>query len=127
MVSVDTRNNGNSISQTYKITAAGGTIDLSKLLIKYTADGMSSQAHNVFIDSASLQINVSPYYSSLTNAVTGDISNKVLSIALNSSTKLSEGTGNLTIELRFAKTDWTAYETLTSEVLNVYYDGVLIQ
>lgn len=127
VVTVDTRNNGNSISQTYMITAAGGTIDLSKVSIEYTADGMSTQAHNVFIDSASLQVNVSPYYSSLTNAVTGNISNGVLSVAIDSSTKLTEGTGYLTIELRFAKTDWTAYDTLTSPVLNVYYDGILIQ
>lgn len=126
-VRVTTTNNTNSINQSYVITAKGGTIDLSKVSIQFSADGMSTEEHNVFIDNAALQLNVAPWYSSINSYVKGTVTNGVLSLSISSSTQLVEGTGSLTIDLRFAKVDWSNYGTLTSPVLNVYYDGILIQ
>lgn len=127
VVTVNTTNNGNSINQSYKVTAQGGTIDLSKLKIVFTADGMSTAEQSVFIDSAALQLNVSPWYSSIISDVTGSISNKTLTIAVNNNTQLAVGEGSLIIELRFAKTDWSTYGTLSNPVVNVYYNGTLIK
>ena len=126
-VTVTTTNNENSVNQKYTVTAVGGTIDLSKLSIVFTADGMSTAAQNVFIDNAALQINVAPYYSNLNSAVAGTFSNGALTISVNSDAQLAEGTGYFGIELRFAKADWSPYGPLSNEVVKVYYDGVQVQ
>lgn len=126
-VSVSTKNNGNYISQSYTVTAASGTIDLSKITIVFTAEGMSSSNQNFWCDNASLQLNIAPWYTSLNGAVHGTISNGSLTITISKSVQLAEGTGKFTMDIRFAKVDWSNYGTLTNSVVKVYYDGNLIQ
>ncbi|SES85948.1 RICIN domain-containing protein [[Clostridium] polysaccharolyticum] len=120
-VSVKTENNGNTISQTYTITAQGGAVDLSKLKIEYTADGMSSDAQTVFVDSAALVLNVAPYYDSIGSDVTASISGQKLSIAISGSHVLQPGQGSCTINVRFAKNNWSSYGTLSKENVSVIY------
>lgn len=127
VVTVKTTNNGNTISQKYTLTAEGGTIDLSKVKIVFTADGISNAAQNFWCDHAALQLNVYPYYVSLTDKVTGEISNQSLTLTINSNTTLSSEQGAFTADIRFAKADWSNYGTLNNPKVTVYYDGTLIQ
>jgi endo-1,4-beta-xylanase len=126
MAIVTTTNNGNSISQKYTVTANGGTIDLSKVTITFTADGMSSASQNVWCDNAALQLNSAPWYTSINSYVTGSIDNQTLTLTITESTELPENC-KLVIDIRFAKSDWSAYDTLGNPVLHVYYDGTLIE
>ncbi|PXV95690.1 endo-1,4-beta-xylanase (glycosyl hydrolase family 10) [Lachnotalea glycerini] len=123
---VTTTNNGNSISQKYTVTANGGTIDLSKVVLTFTADGMSSVSQNVWCDNAAIQLNFAPWYDSIINYVTGSIDDQTLMLTITENTQLSENC-KLVMDIRFAKTDWSTYETLSNPVLHVYYDGTLIE
>jgi hypothetical protein len=127
VVAVTTKNNGNSVSQTYTVTAQGGTIDLLKLSIVYTADGMSLAKHNVWFDTAALQLSTTPWYMSLTDAVIGTISSKKLTLTVTQSAKLAQGSDRFIIDLRFAKEDWTVYDALSNPTVSVYYDGKLVE
>ncbi len=88
---------------------------------------MSDKEQNFWCDHAALKLSVSPFYKSLNGYVTGNISNKVLTLSISKSEELTAGTGNLSIEIRFAKTDWSTYDTITNPVLNVYYNGKLVE
>lgn len=127
VVSVKTEHNGNTITQAYTIEAKGGPLDLSKVKIAYTADGMPDTAQTVFIDTAALSLNVAPYYDSLGSEVTGSISGKNLTISIAGNHVLQPGQGTCTINLRIAKNDWSAYGTLSNESVSVYYDGKLVK
>lgn len=127
VVVVTTKNTGNTISQQYTVTALGGTIDLSKVSIEYTSDGIGAQQHNVWVDNAALQLTVEPWYTSLNGVVSGQLTNQKLMITISKSTLLKEGTGKMTLDLRFAKQDWSDFGTLSNPVLKVYYNGNLIQ
>lgn len=127
VVSVKTDHNGNTITQAYTIEAKGGPLDLSKVKIAYTADGMPDTAQTVFIDTAALSLNVAPYYDSLGSDVTGSISGKNLTISIAGNHVLQPGQGTCTINLRIAKNDWSAYGTLSNESVSVYYDGKLVK
>jgi endo-1,4-beta-xylanase len=127
VVEVSTANNGNYISQKYTVSASQGTIDVSKVLITFTGKGMSDKAHNFWCDHAALKLSVSPFYKSLNGYVAGNLSNKVLTLSISKSEELAAGTGNLSIEIRFAKTDWSTYDTITDPVVKVYYNGKLVE
>ena len=105
VVSVKTENNGNTITQSYTIQAQGGTVDLSKVKIDYTATGMDSAPQTVWVDNAALSLNVAPYYESLGSDVTASINGKVLSIAIAGQHTLQPDQGSCVINLRFAKND----------------------
>lgn len=126
-VSVTTKHNGNYISQQYTVIAASGTIDLSKVSITYTSDGMNDAVQNIWVDNAALQLNVSPWYISMSGTVSGTIHDKQLIVSINQSNTLTLDQGKMNIELRFAKTDWSTYGTFTNPVIKVFYDGVLVQ
>ena len=127
VVTVTTSQSGNTVNQQYAITAKDGTIDLSKVKIVFTADGMSSAPQNVWCDNAALQLNVSPYYLGITSKVNGSIANAALTITFNDTISLTAGTGNCTVAIRFAKADWSNYSTLSNPVLKVYYNETLVQ
>ena len=126
-VAVTTKHNGNTISQKYTVTAVGGTIDLAKVTITFTGDGMSSAQQNVWCDHAALELTVPPYYASLNGSVTGTVSDRILTLSISTSTELAAGTGSLVMDIRFAKTDWSVYDPITNPVVRVYYDGVPIE
>lgn len=127
LVTVVTSNSGNTISQSYTLISNKGTIDLSKLEVIFTADGISSAEHNVWCDNAALQLNFAPWYTPLTPSVKGEVTNRSLILTVDNNTTLSVGDGKLTMNIRFAKTDWSDYDTLSNQKVNVYYDGKLVQ
>ncbi|WP_066717673.1 endo-1,4-beta-xylanase [Clostridium sp. Marseille-P299] len=127
VVAVTTKHNGNYISQQYTVSALSGTIDLSKVTIVYTADGMSSVAQNLWFDNAALQLSVSPWYVSMNGNISGIISNKELTLTITKGNTLAQGEGKLTLDLRFAKPDWSVYGEFTNAVVKVYYNGELVQ
>ena len=57
----------------------------------------------------------------------GEMANQTLVLTFDSKTILTEGNGSLTMNIRFAKADWSSYGTLTNQKVNVYYDGELVQ
>lgn len=126
-VTVTTTNNGNSIGQKYTVTAVRGTIDLSKVVITFTGDGMSSAAHNVWCDQAALQLTVPPYYRSLTDFISGTVNEKVLTLSISKSAELDDRGTSFVLDIRFAKTDWSDYGTITNPMVKVYYDGELVE
>ncbi len=127
VVSVTTTTGGNTVNQSYTLTAESGTINLSKVKIVFTADGISTQEHNFWCDHAALQLDVEPWYVPLTNNVKGEIKDGTLVLTFDSDASLSAGQGTLVANIRFAKKDWSNYDTLTNPVVNVYYDGQLVQ
>lgn len=122
-VACETENNGNTVSQTYTITAKGGDIDLSKVKLVFSADGMSTAAQTVWVDSAALSLNVSPYYESLGSDAAASISGQKLTITMSGDHILKPGQGSCVIHVRFAKNDWSAYGTLSNEKVSVSYNG----
>lgn len=127
VVAVTTKHNGNYISQQYTVSALSGIIDLSKVTIVYTADGMSTVAQNLWFDNAALQLSVSPWYVSMNGNISGIISNKELTLTITKGNTLAQGEGKLTLDLRFAKPDWSVYGEFTNAVVKVYYNGELVQ
>lgn len=126
VVTVTTSNYGNTISQNYTVISNKGTIDLSKLEIVFTADGMSDAAQNVWCDNAALQLNFAPWYTPITS-INGEVTNRSLILTVDDNSTISAGDGQFTMNIRFAKTDWSNYGTLSNEKLSVYYDGMLVQ
>lgn len=120
-VTVTTKNNGISVSQTYIITAERGNIDLSNLKIIYTAKGMSNKKHNVNCYYADLKLKEAPWFIQLTDSVTSTISDSKLILTFGKSKA-----GKATIDVQFAKADWSGYDILSDPVLNVYYNEKLV-
>ncbi|MEN8906147.1 MAG: endo-1,4-beta-xylanase [Clostridiales bacterium] len=127
IVDFATTNSGNAISQKYTVGVENGTIDLSKLKIIYTADGISSEEHNIWCDYAGLQLNVAPWSVNLGDDVLGIVQDGSFTITIGKSVELVLGTGTLNLNMRFAKTDWSTYGELSNEKIEVYYDGELIE
>lgn len=127
VVSVVTNNNGNTINQNYTLIAKKGTIDLSKVKIIFTADGMSADEQNVWCDNAALQLNSSPWYLPLTDHIVCEITDRSLILTINNEGTLTEGNGHLVADIRFAKNDWSDYDIITNPIARVYYDGELVQ
>lgn len=126
-VTLSTENNYNTISQTYTISSERGDIDLSKLKIVYTATELSTENHNVWCYYAGLSQDTPDWYYQLTDSVNCDINDGNLDITIDESIVCLETTGEVTLEIQFAKTDWSYYGTLSDPVLQVYYNGVLVQ
>ena len=124
---VTTTSNGNTVNQNYSIVSEKGSIDLSKLRIVFTAEGMSNTDQNVWCDNAALQLNIAPWYTPLTQAVEGEITDQNLVLTFDTKETLAAGDGTFTMNIRFAKTDWSDYGTLTNQKVNVFYDGKLVQ
>lgn len=127
LVTVDTSNNSNYVSQTYNITALQGNVDLSKLKIVYSTTEMETEDLNVWCDYAGLLQDGTPWFTDLTNTVNTKIENGALTITFENNSEITEEIGNALINLRFAKADWSAYETVSNPVLKVYYNGRLVQ
>ena len=126
-VTVSTKNSYNSISQTYTITAEGGDIDLSKLKIVYTSPGISTESHHIWCHHAGLTQDTPDWFYQLTDSVNCDINKGNLTITIDRNLICPESHGVVTLDIQFAKTDWSYYGDLTDQVLKVYYDGVLVQ
>lgn len=127
LVTVTTENNYNSISQTYTITAEGGDIDLSKIKITFTATGMSREDHNVWCHYAGVNQDAPEWYHQLTDSVICHIDDGILTITIDENIVCQEKTGVVTLIIQFAKADWSQYGTLSDPVLEVYYNGRLVQ
>nr|WP_302597057.1 endo-1,4-beta-xylanase [uncultured Cellulosilyticum sp.] len=126
-VNVKTTVNGNSVGQRYTITAQDEAIDVSKLSIVYKADGMPTEEQSFWCDNAAIQYTTDPWYTSLNGGVEGIIEDGALTLTINKSATLTPETGTMTLDVRFAKNDWSSYPALSSETIEVYYDGVQIQ
>ena len=126
-VTLTTENNYNTISQTYTITAKRGDIDLSKLKIVYSATELSTENHNVWCYYAGLTKDTPDWYYQLTDSVNCDINDGILNITIDKSIMCPETQGEVTLNIQFAKTDWSYYETLSDPVLEIYYNGVLVK
>ena len=88
---------------------------------------MSNEEQNLWCDHAALQLNTNPFYVPLTDKTKGEITNQSLILTIDSNTTLEAGQGKFVADVRFAKKDWSSYDTLTNPIVKVYYDGQLVQ
>ena len=116
---------GQSINQTYTITANGANaIDLSKLTIRYTFSKSDSKNMNAFCDNAAAQLSVAPYYQSLNanTSIKKDGGNYVLEITFKNAFTLKPQTGSVQVQIRMANDDWSSIGTgFTDKGLTVLY------
>lgn len=124
---VSTVNNGQSISQVYTIKCNEGTIDLSKLKLVYKAENFPVATQSIWIDNASMKLTVDPWYVVFTEAVKGEVTSDGIVLTITADKQLTAGTGDAQIGLRFAKSDWSVYDQLGAETVEVYYDGQLVK
>lgn len=125
-VSVTTNLQGNTILQNYTITTNGkGSVDLSKVKIRfyYTKSGNKKQV--VACDSAGAQLSQAPWYQDVTANVSGVSESDYVEIACDKSLDLSYGTLQMTV--RIHQEDWSAYEELKAGRTEVYYGDELVQ
>ena len=127
VVTVTTKNNYNSIVQTYTLSSEQGDIDLTKIKISYTANGMSSEDHVVYCHYAGLIQDTPDWFYQLTDSINCNIDEGQLIITIDKDLTCPEKAGEVTLAIQFAKTDWSYYGTLSDPVLEVYYNGVLVQ
>lgn len=136
-----TADSTNTISNNFNIVNTGSyDIDLSKLEIRYffTADGNASQVS--YIDHSAAQMNVAPYYATLTSSIKASIvkmdtavenADTYVSYTFDNTTILPNG-GNLILSSRIANSDWSNFNQTNDfsygDAANVavYYDGVLV-
>nr|WP_297939048.1 glycosyl hydrolase [uncultured Lachnoclostridium sp.] len=116
---------GQSINQTYTITANGSNaIDLSKLTIRYTFSKSDSKNMNAFCDNAAAQLSVAPYCQSLNanTSIKKDGGNYVLEITFKNAFTLKPQTGSVQVQIRMANDDWLSIGTgFTDKGLTVLY------
>lgn len=115
-----------SYSQKYGIKSSNTTkeIDLSKVKLRYYYNKTNTKEESFICDSAGLSLNVSPYYIDYASSVSGTFYDDYLEISFNDSYFLSDG--NLSMEVRFHYSDWSAYENTTVAKLEVLYNGVVV-
>lgn len=119
---------GNSINQTCTITSTGSNpVELSKLAIRYYYSKDGNKDQNFWCDNAGLQLNVAPYYTSLTSDVKGTFYDDYLEITFDTSEQLTTGTGSLNLGMRFAQADWSSYSNFVDNGYEVYYNGVKVE
>ncbi len=124
VVEVKTAVYGSTIGQEYKIIVPTHEVDLSKLEILYTADNMKTDiAQLVNCDYAALQLDKSPWHMELTNDVEANIVDNVLHLKLNTSAKRIPHVGLYKLNLRISKVDWSLYDNILNEKLEIYYNG----
>lgn len=127
IVSMTTTNAGNNIAQTYKIKSTATDVALNKLKLIYKAQNFPTQKQNLTCNRGALQLNVNPWYVDFTGAVKGQMINGGFEITTDSLESLPASSGEGIIEVYLAKEDWSKYDDLLGETLEVYYDGVRIQ
>lgn len=119
-----------SINQTYLIKATRGTVDLSKLEIRYYFTKSDNKEMNMWCDNAALQLSVSPWYSELTSkigmSVQKDKEKYFCSIKVNNAIRLETSKGSMNISIRIANNDWSKIENFTEGGTTILYDGVII-
>ncbi|WP_272481968.1 cellulose binding domain-containing protein, partial [Anaeromicropila populeti] len=118
---------GNSVNQQYSISAAGTeSVDFSKLTIRYYYSKTSTKPQTFWCDNAGLQLNVDPWYVSLTSKVNATFEDGYMEITFDSNYQLAPGTGTLALGVRFAQSDWSAYTDFVDNGVKVFYDGTQV-
>lgn len=123
-MAVTTTVNG-GVSQNYTISAKNGTIDLSKVVVRYNYTKDGNQDQSFWCDNAGLQLNESPYYVNYTSDVNAKFGDGYLELSFNKGYQFADGA--LTIGCRFNNSDWSAYSNFKGGNIEVYYDGQLVQ
>ena len=128
LLSVTLKNQIDSVvNQQYAIKAVSKEgIDLSKLKICYYYNKEDKVAQNFWCDHAGLQLNSEPWYKELTQKVKGTFYDDYLEITFDTQEKLQEGC-TLTLGVRFAQHDWSAYMDFEDKGYQVYYNDQLLK
>ncbi|WP_083461504.1 cellulase family glycosylhydrolase [Cellulosilyticum ruminicola] len=116
-----------TVTQNCSITSVGKeAMDLSKLTIRYYYDRKGTKAQSFWCDNAGLQLSVAPYYTNMTSAVQATFKENYLELSFDTNEVLETGAGNLTMQMRFAQSDWSKYSGFVDKGYEVYYDGVKV-
>lgn len=119
---------GGQVNCSFNITSAGkDAVDLSKLKIRfnYTRTGNAPQV--LTCDNAGLQLNVAPYYTSLTSSVMSTFGDGYVDITFDTTQKIATGAGSLALGCRMYQSDWSNYTNFKDGGVQVFYDGKLVK
>lgn len=118
---------GGQINQSYTISSVGkDAVELSKLKIRYKYTKSGNAAQTFTCDNAGLQLNVAPYYASLTSDVKSTFGDGYVDITFDSAQKIETGAGSLSMGCRMYQSDWSNYSDFKEVGVEVYYDGKLV-
>ncbi|SET30423.1 glycoside hydrolase family 9 protein [[Clostridium] polysaccharolyticum] len=120
-----------SLNQVYQIKNEGSSaIDLSKLSIEYRFTKNDTKDMNLWIDNAAAQLNVAPYYKSISSgvkaAVTKSGNEYVVRINFTEAFSFAPNSGSIDIQARITNTDWSNVSGLKESGMQVFYNGSLI-
>lgn len=125
-VTVTTDLQGNCILQNYSITGNGnGSVDLSKIKIRFYFEKEGSKSQVILCDSAGAQFNQAPWYQDVTSKITGAVGNGY--VELGCGTALDISSGKLQMTVRIHQDDWSSYQGLKAGKTEIYYAGSLIE
>lgn len=105
---------------------SGQTVDLSKLTIRFKYSKAGNAAQTFTCDNAGLQLNVAPWYQSLTTDVKATFGDGYVDISFDNATKIS-GSSALNLGCRMYQSDWSNYSNFKDNGYEVYYDGKLVK
>lgn len=124
-VDVVTKLEGNSILQNYTITGNGqGSVDLSKVKIRFYFQKDGSKKQIVSCDSAGAQFSQAPWYQDVTSGITCSQTSDYIEVTFG--TQLDISTGRLQMTVRMHQEDWSAYQGMKTGITQVYYAGSLV-
>jgi arabinogalactan endo-1,4-beta-galactosidase len=125
-VTVTSNLQGNTVLQNYSVTGNGkGSIDLSKIKIRFHYTKNDSKKLLVACDSAGAQLSKAPWYQDLTSCVSGSCASDYVEIGCNKELDLANGTAQMTI--RIYQEDWSGFSGFAAGKTEVYYDGELVE
>ncbi len=112
----------NTIAQEYSIVATGGAINPTQIRVKYSTNGIDNKSKSVYIDYAALTLT----YKSITIDINDELISNGFLISIKNVSELKVGE-TITIQLRCAYSDWSNFNPIQNETIEVYYDGVIVQ
>lgn len=116
---------GTGISQRYTIrqTDSSETLDLKKLKIRYYYTKSGNAQQSFVCDNAGITLGKAPYYLDYTDEVRGIFGEDYVEITFDEHYNLANNP--LQFAVRLYQNDWSKYEGLEENAMEVYYDGTL--
>nr|AUK47910.1 cellobiohydrolase [Clostridium sp.] len=120
-----------STNQVYQIQNSGSSaIDLSKLVITYKFTKNDSKNMVLWCDNAAAQLNVAPYYASISSGVKTSVTKSgsefTVKISFAEAFSLAPNAGYVQLQTRLTNEDWSSVSGLKETGMQVTYGGTEI-
>lgn len=121
-----TTNLGGGVSQNYKIQSSSKTeeIDISKTAVRFYYTKGGTKAQTLTCDNAGISLNKAPYYVNYTDDVKAAFYEDYMELTFDKAYTFADG--NLSMGIRFYQSDWSSYEQLKAQKIEVVYDGEVV-